>query len=82
MGTTKTVLFLGTGNHDRSRVAEILFNSVTSKMGIGWTAVSRGLDAKQPTKKEGPMAAGSVKPTRPRIANAASAQRICGERIV
>lgn len=57
----KCVLFLGTGNHDRSRVAEILFNAVSVKMGLGWTATSRGLAAKQPTKKEGPMAAGAVK---------------------
>jgi len=61
MGKAKTVLFLGAENHDRSRVAEVLFNAVASKMGLRWSAVSRGLAAKQPTKKEGPMAAEAVK---------------------
>lgn len=68
MGTpeARSVLFLGTGNHDRSRVAEILFNAVSSKMGLGWAATSRGLAARQPTKKEGPMAAGAAKTLRQR----------------
>jgi predicted translation initiation factor SUI1 len=39
----KTVLFLCTGNHFRSRFAEIYFNAVAAKMGLGWRAISRGL---------------------------------------
>ncbi len=60
-GAARTILFLGVGNHDRSRVAEILFNSVAGKMGLPWTAVSKGIEAKVPTKKEGPMAVASSK---------------------
>ena len=36
----KTVLFLCTGNYYRSRFAEILFNSVASKLGLPWQASS------------------------------------------
>jgi protein-tyrosine phosphatase len=39
----RTVLFLRTGNYHRSRVAEVLFNSVARKMGLPWRASSRGL---------------------------------------
>ena len=39
----KTVLFLCTGNYYRSRFAEVLFNSVASRMGLPWKASSRGL---------------------------------------
>jgi protein-tyrosine phosphatase len=38
-----TVLFLCTGNYYHSRFAEILFNSVASRMGLPWRASSRGL---------------------------------------
>jgi len=36
-----TVLFLCTGNYYRSRFAEILFNAVAAKEGLGWRADSR-----------------------------------------
>lgn len=39
----KTVLFLCTGNYYRSRFAEIVFNSMATKMGLGWQATSAGL---------------------------------------
>lgn len=57
----KVVLFLDAENHDRSRVAEVLFNTVARRMGLGWRAGSRGLAPRVPTKKEGPMAAASAK---------------------
>lgn len=41
----KTILFICTGNYYRSRYAEIFFNHLTSKMGLDWKAVSRGLEA-------------------------------------
>ncbi len=39
----KSVLFLGTGNAQRSRFAEALFDSVAGKLGLPWKARSRGL---------------------------------------
>ncbi|HEX6986052.1 MAG TPA: hypothetical protein VF170_11790 [Planctomycetaceae bacterium] len=56
----RVVLFLGTANHDRSRVAEVLFNAAARKIGLAWTAVSRGLTV-EADRKKGPMAAASVK---------------------
>jgi protein-tyrosine phosphatase len=41
--TSRTVLFLCTGNYDRSRHAEIVFNHHAAAAGLGWRAVSRGL---------------------------------------
>jgi translation initiation factor 1 len=52
----KTVLFLCTGNYYRSRFAEILFNSVASKMGLAWQASSRGLALEQGVNNVGRMA--------------------------
>jgi predicted translation initiation factor SUI1 len=56
----KTVLFLGTANHHRSRIAEILFNSVADKMGLPWRAESRGLALERGADNAGPMAAAAV----------------------
>jgi predicted translation initiation factor SUI1 len=39
----KGVLFLGTGDGSRGRLAETLFNSVAGKMGLPWKASSAGL---------------------------------------
>ena len=39
----KRILFLCTGNYYRSRFAEIFFNWLARKRGLGWTADSRGL---------------------------------------
>ncbi len=58
---TKTVLFLCTGNYYRSRFAEILFNSVAGKMGIRWSASSRGLALERGVNNVGPMAKSAVK---------------------
>lgn len=57
----KTILFLDSENYDLARTAEILFNGIASKMGLPWRSVSRGLTAKQPTKKEGPMPPDRIK---------------------
>jgi low molecular weight protein-tyrosine phosphatase len=39
----RTVLFLCTGNYNRSRFAELLFNHVAAAKGDSWRAESRGL---------------------------------------
>lgn len=52
----KTVLFLCTGNYFRSRFAEVLFNSVSGKMGLPWQADSRGLALERGVDNVGPMA--------------------------
>jgi predicted translation initiation factor SUI1 len=52
----RTVLFLCTGNYYRSRLAEVFFNSVATKMGLGWRAVSRGLALERGTNNTGPVA--------------------------
>jgi protein-tyrosine phosphatase len=57
----KTVLFLCTGNHFRSRFAEVLFNSVAGKMGLPWRASSRGLALERGVHNVGPMAASAIK---------------------
>lgn len=41
--STKTVLFLCTGNYYRSRFAEILFNHHAKRLNLDWRADSRGL---------------------------------------
>jgi protein-tyrosine phosphatase len=41
--STKTVLFLCTGNYYRSRFAEIVFNHKARVCGLDWRADSRGL---------------------------------------
>lgn len=61
MTTTKTVLFLCTGNYYRSRFAEILFNSVAGKMGLRWRASSRGLALERGVNNIGPMAPSALK---------------------
>jgi predicted translation initiation factor SUI1 len=53
----KTVLFLCTGNYYRSRYAEILFNSIAKRMGLKWTAISKGLAMERGVNNVGPMAA-------------------------
>ena len=57
----KTVLFLCTGNHYRSRFAEILFNAVAGKMSLPWKASSRGLALERGVNNVGPMAVSAVK---------------------
>jgi protein-tyrosine phosphatase len=57
----KNVLFLCTGNYYRSRFAEILFNSMTGRMGLPWRAVSRGLALERGVNNVGPMAVVAVK---------------------
>src|SRR5204863_6374447 len=57
---TKGVLFLGTGNHYRSRFAEVLFNSVAGRMGMAWRASSRGLALERGVNNVGPMAASAI----------------------
>src|SRR5262245_19907261 len=56
----KTVLFLCTGNYYRSRFAEVLFNSVASRMGLPWRASSMGLALGRGVHTVGPMAVSAV----------------------
>lgn len=56
MAQPKRVLFLCTGNYYRSRYAECLFNSVAGRMGLAWTATSRGLALERGVNNIGPMA--------------------------
>jgi protein-tyrosine phosphatase len=58
--TTKTVLFLCTGNYYRSRYAEILFNARASTINLGWMAVSRGLALERGANNLGPMARSAI----------------------
>jgi protein-tyrosine phosphatase len=39
----KAILFLCTGNYYRSRFAELLFNALAERAGLGWRADSAGL---------------------------------------
>lgn len=57
----RSVLFLGTGNSYRSRLAEVLFNSVAGKMGLAWRALSRGLALERGVNNVGPMALAAAK---------------------
>ncbi|MBL8849482.1 MAG: hypothetical protein JNG89_07355 [Planctomycetaceae bacterium] len=57
----KSVLFLCTGNHSRSRFAEILFNSVAARLQLGWRATSRGLALERGINNVGPMSRPAVK---------------------
>jgi len=57
----KIVLFLCTGNHYRSRFAEILFNFVAGRMGLPWKAFSRGLALERGVNNLGPMAVSAIK---------------------
>lgn len=56
----KNILFLCTGNHYRSRFAEILFNSLAGKMGLHWKASSRGLALERGVNNVGPMSVSAV----------------------
>jgi protein-tyrosine-phosphatase len=57
----KRVLFLCTGNHYRSRFAEIFFNSVAGKMDLPWRASSRGLALERGVNNVGPMSVSAIK---------------------
>jgi protein-tyrosine phosphatase len=52
---TRTVLFLCTGNYYRSRFVELLFNSLASQSGLGWTAISRGIATELGFRNVGPI---------------------------
>lgn len=54
--TTKTVLFLCTGNYYRSRFAEAYFNHRAMQAGLPWRATSAGLARGiSPDRNEGPI---------------------------
>ena len=59
--TEKTVLFLCTGNYYRSRFAEILFNAVSRRMGLGWRAVSRGVAIEFGVGNVGPLSSAAAR---------------------
>jgi protein-tyrosine phosphatase len=55
--STRTVLFLCTGNYYRSRFAEILFNALAGPAGLRWRAESRGLALERGVSNVGPISA-------------------------
>ena len=57
----KNILFLCTGNYYRSRFAEVLFVAVAKKMGLPWSASSRGLALERGVNNVGPMATAAIK---------------------
>jgi protein-tyrosine phosphatase len=57
----KIILFLCTGNYYRSRFAEVLFNSTSQSMGLGWQATSKGLALETGGNNIGPMAVSAVR---------------------
>jgi protein-tyrosine-phosphatase len=56
----RIVLFLCTGNYYRSRLAEVLFNSIADKMKLPWRATSRGLALERGINNIGPMAVSAI----------------------
>jgi protein-tyrosine phosphatase len=58
--SSKTVLFLCTGNYYRSRFAEILFNARAAHAGLAWRADSRGLALERGVHNVGPMSAAAL----------------------
>src|SRR4051812_30556119 len=54
--TTRTVLFLCTGNYYRSRHAEAVFNHHAAAAGLAWRATSRGLAIELGVFNVGPIA--------------------------
>jgi predicted translation initiation factor SUI1 len=59
--SSKTVLFLCTGNYYRSRFAEILFNATAKRMGLPWVAHSRALALERGSGNVGPIAKSVLK---------------------
>jgi protein-tyrosine-phosphatase len=53
--TTKTILFLCTGNYYRSRFAEELFNHEAPRAGLDWIAQSRALALERGLHNIGPI---------------------------
>jgi protein-tyrosine phosphatase len=51
----RTVLFICSGNYYRSRVAEVLFNSMAAKTRLNWKADSRGTALDRGTHNVGPI---------------------------
>jgi protein-tyrosine phosphatase len=43
-GSPRQILFLCTGNYNRSRFAELLFNALAREHALPWRATSRGID--------------------------------------
>jgi protein-tyrosine phosphatase len=58
--SSRTLLFLCTGNYYRSRFAEVLFNSVAVDLGLPWRATSRGLALERGVLNVGPMATSAI----------------------
>src|SRR5262245_8419228 len=56
----QTVLFLCTGNYYRSRFAEVVFNAVAARLGLGWRAASRGLALERGVNNVGPTSAEAI----------------------
>ena len=54
-GSSRTVLFLCTGNYYRSRHAEVVFDHHAQAAGLPWRAASRGLALELGVNNVGPM---------------------------
>lgn len=58
---SQNLLFLCTGNYFRSRFAEILFNHHARRMGLDWTAESRGIAVELGGANIGPISAHTLR---------------------
>jgi len=56
-----TILFLCTGNYYRSRFVEHLFNAQAQRLGLAWSAESRGLAIERGINNVGPIAAATLR---------------------
>ncbi len=52
---SRCLLFLCTGNYYRSRFAEILFNALSAKTSLRWSAYSRGIATERGVNNIGPL---------------------------
>src|SRR5438105_3516616 len=60
LASSRTVLFLCTGNYYRSRFAEVFFNVLVGRTGVPWRAESRGLALELGIGNVGPISSAAT----------------------